>query len=95
MPVRFEQDRLEPIPASPAGVRLVGTKHARPLLVAHRRRAAIGQEVDEDVLGRNLKRIEVGGPEDLLALFGRREPDRLDHLDLEWLDDCFHSGVLR
>ncbi len=90
-PGQFEEDRLEVIPAPPSGVRLVGAKHSGPLRVAHRRGAAIGQEVNQDVLGGNLKRIEVGVSEDLFALFRRREPDRLDHFDLERLDDCFHS----
>ena len=93
-PGQFEQDRLEAIPAPRSSIRLVATKHSGPLLVAHRRRAAIGQEVDEHVLGRDLKRIEVGISEDRFTLFRRREPDRLDHLDLEWLDDCFHKLVL-
>ena len=88
---QFVEDRLEPIPAPRPGVRLVSPKHARPLLITHRRSAAVGQKVDQDVLGSNLKRVEVGLSEDRFALVRRREPDRLDHLDLEWFDDRFHK----
>ena len=42
--------RQEAEPGAAAGVGLVAAHDRRPLLRAHRRRAAVGQEVDEDVL---------------------------------------------
>ena len=53
------EHRLEAEPAPRAGVRLVAADHAGPLLAAHRRRAAVGQQVDDHVLGRDLEQVEV------------------------------------
>ena len=95
MPVRSLHHRLEAEPALRPGVRLVAAEHAGPLLARHRRRAAVGQQVDEHVLGGDQERVEVGLAEDRLALGRRGEPDRLDHLDPERLDDGFHGRGLR
>ena len=79
------------IPAPRAGVGLVAAQHAGPLLAAHGGRAAVGEQVDQHVLGGNLEDIEVGPLQDRFALLGSRDLDRLDHLDLERLDDRFHA----
>src|SRR5262249_15604480 len=84
---------LEVVPAPRAGVRLVAPDHPRPLLARHRRGAAVGQQVDDHVLSGDLEQIEPGAAEDGLSRLGRRELDRLDHLDLERLDDRLHDEL--
>ena len=44
------------------------------------------------VLGADLEQVEVRSPQDRRALLGRGERDRLDHLDLERLDDRLHDA---
>jgi hypothetical protein len=61
------------IPAPGARVRLITPHAAGPLLAAHRRGTAVGQEVDDDLLGRDLEKVEARPAQDRLALLGRRE----------------------
>ena len=68
MPVRSRSTVSKRYQLRAAGVRLVAADHPRPLLAAHRRRAAVGQQVDDDVLGRDLEQVEVGAAQDRLAL---------------------------
>ena len=60
MPVRSLHDLLEAEPALGAGVGLVAAEHAGPLLAAHGRRAAVGEQVDEHVFGGDEEGVEVG-----------------------------------
>ena len=90
-PRQFFEDRLEAIPAPRPGVRLIRAKHARPLLITHCGSAAIGQKIDQDVLGWYLKRVIMGLTEDRFTLVERREPNGLDHFDFEWFNDCLHG----
>ena len=78
-------------PRAAAGVGLVAAHDGRPLFGAHRRGAAVGEEVDEHVLGLEQEDVVGGLPQALLALGGGREADGLDGLDLERLDDGLHG----
>jgi hypothetical protein len=91
----FAEHFLEVKPTARPGVRFVAADHSGPLVGRHRGGAAVGQEVDDHVLGGDLKHIEVRSPQDFLTLLARGEFDRLDHLDLERLDDRFHEATPR
>ena len=54
------QHRLEAEEARRAGVAFVGLHDAGPLLAAHRPGAAVGEQVDEHVLGRDQEHVEAG-----------------------------------
>ena len=82
---------VEAIKASRAGVRLVAPHDAGPLIGAHGRRAAVGQQVDQHVLGTHGKEVVAALPQDLLPIADRGKPDRFDRLDLERLDDRLHG----
>ena len=73
--------RLEPREALRAGVGLVAEHHRRPLRVAHRAGAGVGQEIELDVARGELEDVPAGDLERALALLARRRADGLDHLD--------------
>jgi len=77
----------EAVPRRRAGVGLVAALDAGPLLGAHGAGARIGQEVDQDVVGVEVEEVVAGGAELRLSFVHGREPDRLDALDPEGLDD--------
>ena len=79
--------RFEPVEAVRARVGVVAAHHRGPLLRGHRRRPAVGQEIDDDVLGPDAEHVVAGLFEDRLPLLRGRHADRLDDLDLEGLDD--------
>ena len=54
--------RLEAEPRPAPGVGLVAAHHRRPLLRAHRGGAAVGEEVDQDVLGADQEDVVVRPP---------------------------------
>ena len=64
------------IPAS--GVGLVAEHHPRPLAVAHRAGAAVGQQIDVHVLGSKQKRVVARLGQRPLALRSIHHLDRLD-----------------
>jgi hypothetical protein len=74
-------------PRGRAGVGLVATLDAGPLLGAHRARARIGEEVDQDVGSVEVEEVVARLAQVSLALVHRGHPDRLDALDPERLDD--------
>src|ERR1051326_7787824 len=59
---------LEPEKAPGARVRFVPFHHPRPLLRAHGGRAAVGQQVDQDIFSPNQERVKARQAENLLAL---------------------------
>ena len=90
---------LEAKEARAAGVGLVAAHDAGPLLRAHRRRAAVGQKIDHDVLGAQPEQVEPGRLQQRFALRAGRHADRFDDLDPVWLDDgavarLGHEGLL-
>ena len=84
--------RLEAIERRRARVRFVGGDHARPLAGRHRAGAAVGQQVDQHVLGLEQERIVAGFRQILLAFGAGGETDRLDRADAEWFDDGGGAG---
>ena len=81
-------DRLEEaIPGRRPGIALVAALDAGPLVAAHRAGARVGQQVDDDVLGMDVEEVVAGCREGRLALLDARQPDRLDRVDAERLDD--------
>ena len=81
-------DRLEEhVPRRRAGVRLVAVLDRRPLVAAHRPGSRVGQQVDQHVLGVDREQVEAGRLERRLALVARGDPDGLDGVDAERLDD--------
>ena len=73
---------LEPEEAPRARVRLVAELHRGALLLGERGRAAVGQEIDVDVLGAQQERVEPRALQCIAARLGMDELDRLDDLDL-------------
>ena len=69
------------IEVAAAGVGLVAEHHAGPLPVAHGVGAAVGQQVDVDVLGAEQKGVVAGLGQRLFALGAREHLDRLDDFD--------------
>jgi hypothetical protein len=63
------------------------------LVLRHGAGAGISEQIDEDVLGPEQKRIVPGGGEECDALFAGREADRLHGLDAERLDDGLERGM--
>ena len=81
---------LQRVPALGTRVGLVAAHDTGPLQAAHRTRAAVGQEVDEHVVGVDAKQIEVGLAQDGFAFLARGHADGFDDLDAERLDDGLH-----
>ena len=73
---------LEAVEALAAGVRLVAEHQRGPLLLRHRVRAAVGQQVDVHVTAAQQERVPARLGQGGLALGARGHPQRLDHLDL-------------
>ena len=65
-----------------AGVSLVPKHHARPLPIAHRARAAVGEQIDIHILRAEQKRIVAAFRDGPFALLAGRQLQRLDHFDL-------------
>ncbi len=74
--------RLEPEVAARAGVGLVAELHRRALLLGHGGGAAVGEQVDEDVVGAEQERVPAGLLDCLPPPHRVRQRDRLDDLDL-------------
>ena len=64
-----------------AAVALVAHHHRAPLAVAHGAGAAVGQQVDVDIVALQHEDILVGFVEPLFALFAGGFLDRFNHLD--------------
>jgi hypothetical protein len=73
---------LEPEEAAGARIGLVTELHRRALLLGKGRGAAIGEEIDEDILGAQQEGVVAGGLERAPPLRLRPERDRLDNFDL-------------
>ena len=65
---------------SRTGIAFIAGHHSRPLAVAHGTRARIGQQVDINLLGRELENIVMGRLNPLLTLLSGALTDRLNHL---------------
>ena len=74
-------DLLQPEVGCGAGVTLVTGHHRRPLAVAHRARARVGQQVDGHLVGAQLEEVVVRLANPGFALLARGGADGLGHLD--------------
>ncbi len=83
--IKFLYRRLKVVKVSAAGVSLVAQHHPRPLPVAHRRSAGIGQQIDVHVARAQQERVVPRLFQCFGALRGGGQPYRFDHLDLEGL----------
>jgi hypothetical protein len=77
----------ELIEAAAAGVAFVAFHNGRPLVGGHGSGAGIGEQVDEDIVGGEEKKIVAGGAEQLLALHAGGPANRFDAFDAERFDD--------
>ena len=68
-----------------AGIGLVADHHVRPLVVAHRGGARVGEQVDVAQLARQQEGVVARLPDRHLALLARRHGERLDGLNPERL----------
>ncbi len=82
--------RLKAKERGAAGVALISGKQRRLLRRAHGAGPAIGQQVNENVVGPQSKEVVVGGADQRLAFFAAGHADRLDGLDPERLDNRLH-----
>ena len=73
--------------AAAAGVALVAFHDRGPLVRGHGAGAGVGEQVDEDVVGREQEQVVVRGAEEFFALGAGGPADGLDGLDAEGLDD--------
>ena len=78
----FLDGGFELVERTGARIALVAHHEGGPLAVGHGAGAGIGQEVDVNLLGLELKNVVMRFFEPLLALLTGAAADRLDHLDL-------------
>jgi len=64
-----------------AGVGFIAQHDSGPLVIAHGRRAAVGEQVHIDAFSGQTKDIEAGFPDQPIALLTGGFPDRLDDFD--------------
>lgn len=83
-------DGLEAIEACAPGIRFIPSHHGRPLLRTHGCRAAVRQQVYDDVLRLDQKEVVAGLAQVPLTLLARRHADGLDDFDPKRLDDGLH-----
>ena len=67
---------FEVVEVAAAGIGFVAHHHAGPLIVAHRRRAGIGQQVDVDIVRAQQEGVVAGLGHALLAILARRPARR-------------------
>ena len=86
--------RLEVIVVPAPGVGLVAQHEPGPLVVAHRRRAAVGEQVHVDRVRGHREDVEPRIADGVLALFAAHAPERLDDLDAKRLGGEAHGGAV-
>ncbi len=77
----------KPVKAAAPGITLVAFHDRGPLVRGHGASARIGEEIDQDVVGRQQEEVVVCGLEKALTLDSRGPADGLDTLDTKGLDD--------
>ncbi len=75
-----------------AGVRLVAAHDRRPLLLAHRAGARVGEQIDEDILGFEGEDVIACLDELRLALLWRDQADRFGDLDTKRFRGIMHEA---
>ena len=82
----------ELLEAAAAGITFVALHHGRPLVRGHGAGPGIGEEVDEDVVRGQKKKIVERGAEQVLALRAGGPVNGFDALDAEGFDDGARHG---
>ena len=82
---------FEAVERAAAGVALIPAHHAGPLRRRHRAGAAVGQQIDQHVVGAQQEQVVAGLLQHLGAVLVGREVDRLDGFDFERFDDGFEG----
>ncbi len=75
----------EVVEAPGARIRLIAEHQTGPLVIGHRRRARVGEQIDVHVVGLQQERVVSGLPDRLVAFLASGHPDGFDHLDLPGL----------
>jgi hypothetical protein len=83
VPVVLGHRGLEVVEVRAAGVGFVAEHHASPLIIAHRVRPRVGQEVDVDVLRAQKEGVVAGFLDRALPVLAGGRLEGLDYLDLE------------
>ncbi len=81
----------EVIEALAAGVAFVAFHDAGPLMSGHGAGAGIGEQVDQNVVGRKQEQVVVGGAQQFLALLAGSPANGLNALDAEGLNNRLGS----
>lgn len=84
---------LEPVVGLGSSVGLVAAHHRRPLVVAHRARAGIGQEVDEDILGLEEEEIVTGLEKSQKEFSGWQEATAVGNEDTQFLKEGMRTAL--
>ncbi len=79
----------ETIEAAAAGITFIAFHDGGPLMRGHGAGAGVSEEVDENVVGGEEKKIVMRGLEKFFALRAGRPADGLDALDAKGFDDGF------
>ena len=77
-----------------AGIGLVAQHHSGPLVIAHGRSAAVGEQIDVDCFRRQVKDIVAGFPDQMFPLLAGGAANRLHHLDAERFGWKEHTCLL-
>ena len=80
-PINFRHRVFKVVVAAASRVRLIAHHHSGPLVIRHRGRPRVGQEVDIDVVRVQQKGVVAGSANSLAAVLAARHPDWFDYLD--------------
>jgi hypothetical protein len=78
---------VEGEPRRRAGIGFVAALDSGPLVARHGPGPAVGEQVDQDVVGMEVEQVPAGGLEGSIPLVDGRQADGLDRVDSERLDD--------
>ena len=85
IPVNILNGLAEVVERTATRVGLVTDHQSGPLVVGHRRRSRVRQQVDVDVIATKQERVVTGLPDRTLTFLAGRHPDRFHHLDFPGL----------
>jgi len=81
---------FKPEKAVAAGIGFIALHNPGPLVAAHGAGAAVGQQVNQDIIGMNTERVVFGFGQDFFSFFFGSEIDRFHRFYPEGFNDCFH-----
>ncbi len=80
--------------AGAAGIGFIALHDAGPLLAAHGRSAAVGEQVDQDIAGADEEGVIMGSRENFFTFLPGGEIHRFDGFDPERFNNGFHADDL-